>query len=154
MFEHAASFPREAEESLAAAKQKYKSLLGLIGSHAIEAKPLIAQMGIKSEPVGQGYEYSITIPDELAALAKSKAIALLSRFDPVDLDWFEYLASTEFYPTFDQENEKAYAFPPDITPDPRLTPSASLREGGVKEFSMYGKLAKAFDCYLRVKRFL
>lgn len=154
MFEYAASYPREAEQSLKTLQSKYISIFGLLDSDRQYARALTAEMGIAAEPYKNGYNYEIVVPAELKALAKKRAKQLLSRFDCVDLDWFEYLASTDFYPTFDQENEKAYAFPPDTMPDLRLTPSESLRQGGVKEFSMYGKLAKAFDCYLRVKSFL
>lgn len=150
MFEFAASYPREAEESLKASKSRYKSLLGII----VEAKPLIAQMGIKTEAAKNGYNYEITVPAELKALARKRANHLLSRFDCVDRDWFEYLANTEFYPTFDHEGNKAFSFPPDTEPHAGLTPSVSLRSGEAMEFSMYGELAKAFDCFLRVHRFL
>lgn len=154
MFEFAASYPTEAEESLKASKSRYKSIFGLLRNDRQIAKPLIAQMGIKAEAVKNGYEYEITAPAELKALAKEKAIALLSRFDCVDLDWFNYLASTEFCPTFDQEGKTAYSFPPDTEPHAGLIPSVSLRSGEAKEFSMYGELAKAFDCFLRVHHFL
>jgi hypothetical protein len=154
MFEFAASYPREAEQSLAAAKSRYKSLLGIIGSHGAEIKPLIAQMGIAATPSGNGYEYEITAPKELKELAKAKAIALLSRFDCVDLDFFEYLASTEFCLAFDHENETAYDFPPNTTPDPRLSPQTSTATGETKGFTIYGEMAKAFDCFLRVHPFL
>ena len=154
MFEYAASYPREAEESLAAAKQRYKTLLGLVNSAAIAVKSLIAQMEIESKAVGQGYEYSITVPNELINLAKEKAIASLSKFDCVDLSFFEYLTTTEFSRTYDSEGAIAYSFPPDTQPNISLTPSMSLRSGEAKEFSMYGQPAKAFDCFLRVHRFL
>ena len=154
MFEYAASYPREAEESLTAAKQRYKSLLGLINSSAIAIKSLIAQMGIESKAIGQGYEYSITVPNELATIAKEKAIASLSNFDCVDPSFFEYLTTTEFSKTYDSEGAIAYSFPPDTQSHISLTPSTSLRSGEAKEFSMYGIPAKAFDCFLRVHRFL
>jgi hypothetical protein len=154
MFEFAASYPTEAEESLKASKDQYKSLLGIIGSHRIEAKPLIEQMEIKATPAHNGYEYEITAPAELKKLAKEKAEQLLSRFDCADRDWFAYLANTEFCRTFDHENKTAYDFPSDTTPDPRLSVQTSTATGKIVGFSIYGELAKAFDCFLRVHRFL
>jgi hypothetical protein len=154
MFEYAASYPREAEESLRASQNRYKSLLGIIGSHLYAIKPLIAQMGISAKASSDGYEYEITIPTKLKELAKEKAIALLSRFDCIDLDWFKYLANTEFCPTFDPKNEKAFDFPSDTKPDQRLSTQRSTTSGKITGFTMYGDLAKAFDCFLRVHRFL
>jgi len=153
MFEYAASYPREAEDSLATAKQRYQSLLGLINPTAIATKSLIAQMGIESKAIWQGYEYSITVPDELVTLAKEKAITSLSKFDCVDPSFFKYLTTTEFSRIYDSENAIAYSFPPSTQPHVSLTPS-SLRSGEVKHFTMYGQPAKAFDCFLRVHRFL
>lgn len=153
MFEYAASYPREAEEDLAAAKSRYKSLLGLLGSHAIAAKPLIAEMAIKAEAIADGYEYEIAVPAELKELAKDKAIALLSRFE-CDLQFFEYLASTEFARTYDQNGETAYSFPSDTADHEILSSSLSTESGMLMSRDLYGEQAKAFDCFLRVHHFL
>jgi hypothetical protein len=153
MFEFAASYPTEAEESLKVSKSRYKSLLGIIGSHRAEAKPLIAQMGIKAEAIGNGYEYEITVPTELKELAKEKAIALLSKFD-CDLQFFEYLVSTDFARTYDQEGEIAYSFPSDTADHEILSSSLSTDSGMLMSRDLYGEQAKAFDCFLRVHRFL
>lgn len=154
MLEFAASYPREAEESLGALQSKYISIFGLLDSDRQTARALTAEMGIIAEPYKNGYNYEITVPAELKALAKKRANQLLSRFDCIDLNWFGYLASTEFSTFFDHENQKGYDFPSDTAPDPRLSTQTSTASGKITGFSIYGELAKAFDCFLRVRRFL
>jgi len=93
-FEYAASYPREAEQSLKWLRERASRYLSLLRGE----RRLLQQITIEAEPasdsMGAGYQWEIVIAPDLQQLLAQKARAAVLRKIPADLlsekDWLNY----------------------------------------------------------------